>query len=225
MPVEEDSFTTACKRAKVHAPLLVARLAGETLQTMGACKSGPPALAIALPTLPAADSLYCREAAVPPCSAGGAAATAPHPKKVFHEAKNGSDWMQSWARVAGKPFDSPRRGVEIGAFGERAADPQVASNIAFAQSEFYADCEGAWSTCNQDERALWDTQWTARMRRIRKPAIGWAGDGVVKQLTDPQRWVSERRRLVDARQTPWLDGRASTSPAQALEGSEEGPLQ
>jgi hypothetical protein len=227
LPVEEDSFTTACKRGKAYTPALALRLAGETLQTIGACKSGEMALALAVPTFPLADTLYCKEAEERACSArGGQSGGKPHPKKVFAEAKNGSDWMQSWARVRGKPFDDARRGVELGAFGARGSEADRRSNVAFAQSEIYSDCEGAWSTCNKDEHALWDTQWTARMRRIAQPKISWGGDGVVKsELTDPRRWSSERQRLVESRQTPWLDGQATSEAARLLRSSEEGPLQ
>lgn len=229
LPVQEDEFKQACTRAKVYTAQLSNKLADQTLQTMqGACKSGPLALGFAAPHIIQADTEYCKENDQPACSGsgGGGASSAPHPKKVFDQAKNGNDYMASWTKVQGKKFDDGKKGVEVGAFGEKGSDFDNTKNIAFAQSEIYFDCTGKWDTCNKDQQAMWSTQWTARMRRIKQPTISFQNDSEVKQqLTDPKKWKQEREKLLTARKTPWLDGDATTAIAKTLSSSEEGPLQ
>lgn len=228
LPVAEDEFKTACTRAKVYTSQLSNKLADQTLQTMnGACKSGALALGFAAPHIANADTEYCKENDQPACTGGGGGGSAPHPKKVFDQAKNGNDYMASWTKVQGKAFDANgKKGVEVGAWNQKGAEVDNSKNIAFAQSEIFFDCTGGWSTCNKDQNAMWSTQWTARMRRIKQPTISFSNDSEVKtQLTDPRKWKQERDKLIQARKTPWLNGTPSTDAAKQLESSEEGPMQ
>jgi len=222
LPVEEDTWKTACKRGKPYAREFETRIAGPTLNSMGACMSGPESLMSALGKAGQIDTMHCDEARQPPCGGGS-----PHPKKVYQRAKNGNDYMQFWTKVEGKEFDNqPRRGVEVGAYQRSGKSVQESNNIGFAQSEIYFDCTGGFSSnsCNGDEHAMWSARWTARLRRIKQPTISFQGDGIVKnELTDPQRWNSMRNGLLSSRNTPW--GRGNTAAASDLKSSQEGPLQ
>jgi hypothetical protein len=203
------------------------RIAGPTLNTMsGACVSGPESLMQGLSQAGQIDRRHCDEARQPACSGGGGGG-APHPKKVYDKAKNGNDYMQFWTKVEGKEFDNqPRRGVEIAAYRKSSSSVQEQSNIGFAQAEIYFDCTGTFSSnsCNGDEHAMWSARWTARLRRVKQPTIGFQGDQIVKtQLANPQRWNSMRSSLLSARNTPW--GRGNTEVSNLLRSSQEGPLQ
>ena len=219
LPVEDDTFKTVCTRAKAYTPELVKKLADEKLQTMGSCKSGTLALADATPKLPQADTLYCKEAGAPPCGGSG-----PHPKKVAASAANGSSHMQFWSRVRGGDFDDARHAVDI-LEGTKGTDPKQASNVGFAQSEIYFDCEGTFAQCNQDQQAMYDTMWTARLRRVSTPTVSFAGDTTVKnEMADPARWDQQRSTLLSARQR--FGVRAPTTAAGTiLMAAGEGPLQ
>ena len=229
LPVAEDDFKTACTRAKVYTAQLANKLADQTLQTMqGTCKSGPLAIGFASPHIAQADTEYCKENEKAACTGSGSGTSgSPHPKKVFDAAKNGSDYMASWTKVQGKSFDANgKKGVEVGAWNQKGAEVDNTTNIAFAQSEIYFDCTGGWSTCNKDQGAMWSTQWTARMRRIKQPTVSFSNDSEVKtNLTDPRKWKQERDKLIQARKTPWLNSEPTTDAAKQLSSSEEGPLQ
>ncbi|MBX3193040.1 MAG: hypothetical protein KF819_39010 [Labilithrix sp.] len=220
LPIEEDTFKTVCTRAKKYTPELANKLADETLDTMkGACKSGPLAMADAAPKFPQADTLFCTEAQQPPCGGNG-----PHPKKVMAGAKNGSDHMQFWSRVDGEQTRDAGHAVDnLKNQNPAAVNAQV--NVGFAQSELYFDCTGAFTTCNQNEQAMYDTLWTARLRRIKSPTITFAGDTTVKQdIADPNKWAQLRRGLLDQRKQFWAS--APRGPAGGiLMSSQEGPLQ
>ncbi|MDB4944465.1 MAG: hypothetical protein JWP97_3999 [Labilithrix sp.] len=62
--------------------------------------------------------------------------------------------------------------VRLGTFGAKQtrplADPAGAKLPAWAQSELYFDCSGAWdgSDCNDDEEAMWSFRWRPRLRRF-----------------------------------------------------------
>lgn len=220
LPVEEDTFTTVCKRAKKYTAELATKLADEKLDTMkGSCKSGPLAMADASPKFPQADTLFCTEAKKAPCSGSG-----PHPKKVVQGASNGSDEMQFWSQVGGR--DLRDASGSINPFGPK--DPEKAdakSDVAFAQSEVYFDCTGEFSTCNKDEQAMYDTQWTARLRRISKPTISFSGDSTVKNdIADPTKWQNARKELFEKRKTVFAAG-PKTAAGTVLLSSTEGPLQ
>lgn len=225
LPVQEDTNQTACTRGKPYAPELVQRIAGPTLQTLGACKSGPLALADAAAKVPNIDREYCKEAQSPACTGGGGGGGSPHVKKVFSEAKNGNDYMAFWSQVRGKQFDKEREGVEIAAY-QKGKTYDEGNNIAFAQSEIYFDCTGDFATCNKDEHAMWAPRWTSRLRRVHTPVISFAGDTTVKQvLANNQRWNQMRKQLLESRNTPWGDGKPTKEAALLLMQSEEGPLQ
>jgi len=219
LPVEDDTFTTVCKRAKKYTPELANRLADETLDTMkGACKSGPLAMADAAPKFPQADTLFCTEAAKPPCGGGA------HPKKVMAGASNGSDHMQFWSRVDGEQLKDAGHAVD----NLKNTDPAAATaraNVGFAQSEIYFDCQGVFTTCNVEQQAMYDTLWTARLRRIKKPTLSFAGDTTVKtEIADPERWSALRKNLLDQRRTFWSMGPTGQA-GTILVTSQEGPLQ
>lgn len=224
LPVEEDSFREVCRRAKPYVWELALRIAGPSLHTMGACLSGGPALGLAAGDLSNPEGRVCREAASPPCSGGG-----PHPKKVWHEAKNGSDWMQYWAEVKGRDFDRARRGVEIAASEARAGGGGGrldALNLGFAQAEIFYDCAASWDalSCNGEENAMWDVRWTARLRRVHRPSIRFTNDAYVKDtLANPGYWQNKRGALMSARHPP--PNGAAGMEAGMLRASPEGPLQ
>lgn len=219
LPIEDDTFTTVCKRAKKYTPELAMKLADDTLDTIkGACKSGPLAMADAAPKFPQADTLFCTEAAKPPCGGGA------HPKKVMAGATNGSDHMQFWSRVDGETLKDAGHAVD-NIKNRDAAAAQTASNVGFAQSEIYFDCTGAFATANVEQQAMYDTQWTARLRRIKKPTLAFAGDTTVKtEIADPERWSSLRKGLLDQRRTFWSMGPTGQA-GTILTTSQEGPLQ
>jgi hypothetical protein len=210
LPVEDDSFGQACRRPRRHFDRIARRIAGpEMLDTFGECKSGDRAMAYATTLFATPESpVLCKEASSPPCSGG------PHPKKVIARAKNGTDDMQLWTEVQGRKFDTEsRRGVESGSYEVKGKAPLDALNIGFAQAELFFDCAGGWKTtaCNAEEGAMWNTRWTARLRRVHAPSISFAGDERVQTLTDPEGWRTIRQQLMRER-------------AGAL-GSAEGALQ
>ena len=225
LPVEDDTFKTVCKRTKPYVFEIAVRIAGpETLDTFGICKSGPLALALASGDLAnPSGGRVCREAAQAPCSGSG-----PHPKKVVSGGKNGSDHMQWWASLQGKDFDASRAGVEVGTKKKRGKEPDCALDIGFAQSEIYFDCRGGWrsSQCNQDEGAMWNTKWTARLRRVHTPTISFAGDAEVKNtLANPAHWDGIRSKLTGARRDASTGAVAGTEVANLAKDASEGPLQ
>lgn len=223
LPVEDDTFRNVCRRTRPYVWELALRIAGpRTLDTLGGCQSGAWALGLAAPDLSNPEGSVCREAAVPPCSGGG-----PHPKKVWHEAKNGHDYMQYWTRLYGRRFDRTRGGVEVTS-KERGSDPRRELNLGFAQGEIFYDCRGPWSSpaCNNaggEEDAMWNTRWTARLRRVHTPQISFSGDSIVKnELTSPSYWARLRDPLMSERRDP-LGG--SSEAASTLRAGSEGPLQ
>lgn len=226
LPVEDDTFKTVCKRTKPYVFEIAVRIAGpETLDTLsGACKSGPFALALASGDLSNPTSgRVCKEASNAPCSGNG-----PHPKKVVKDGRNGSDHMQWWVSLQGRDFDAVRSGVEVGTDHKKGKEPDRQLDIGFAQSEIYFDCRGSWtsSQCNQEEGAMWNTKWTARLRRVHKPTISFSGDGEVKNtLTDPAHWDGIRSKLTGARRDFTTGGPAGTEVANLAKDSSEGPLQ
>lgn len=228
LPVEQDEFGRACRRAKPYVDAIAFRIANETLKTIGPCKSGLEALGIASRSLSSPDNpMICRENAQPPCSAGGGG-SGPHPKKVFHEAKNGNDYMQVWSSLQGRPFDAHRSGIEVASYDTKGADPMQELNTSFAQAEIYFDCDGSFRSpsCNADEHAMWTTRWTARLRRVHKPEIGFENDAFVKNtLTDADHWNMARTSLLSKRRESGTGGPSKSEASRTLLGAEEGPLQ
>lgn len=89
------------------------------------------------------------------------------PAMMWAPAGNGHAFTHTWSRASGTPgfFGRDANGMSIAANG---AFPNVTqSNVAFAEAEFYFDCEGKWHECMGD--ATWSPNWTARMRRFRSP--------------------------------------------------------
>ena len=225
LPVEDDTFTNVCRRTQPYIREIAFRIAGpETLDTFGVCKSGPFAMALASGDLSnPTGGRVCREASVAPCSGSG-----PHPKKVVSTGKNGSDDMQWWVSLQGREFDAVRTGVEVGTDNKKGKAPDRSLDIGFAQSEIYFDCKGSWSSsqCNQQEGAMWNTKWTARLRRVHKPEISFAGDAEVKNtLTDPAHWDGIRSKLTGARRDFTTGAASTTEVANLAKDSTEGPLQ
>jgi hypothetical protein len=228
LPVEDDSFRAVCKRTRPYVQDIAREIAGPTtLDTIGDCRSGLEALGLAQRDLlnPEGGDV-CREAAQPPCTGSG-----PHPKKIADGGSNGSDLMQYWVSLHGKDGDDPRSGVEVAARSSAKSSAHAADrelDIGFAEAEFFFDCKGSWSGggCNQDEGAMWNTRWTARLRRVHKPSIGFDGDAEVKStLASPTHWAKLRSALSGVRHD-FTTGRAPTTEAAALlDDSEEGPLQ
>lgn len=89
------------------------------------------------------------------------------PAMVWEAASNGNVFMHTWSRVSGTPrlLSGDMRLISLAGNG---AAPQVRpSTVAVAMAEYYVDCEGVWSECQED--AMWAPNWTARMRRFRWP--------------------------------------------------------
>lgn len=218
LPVQDDGFEAVCKRAKPWVDEFAFQIASQTLQSMGSCKSGAFALALAEPDLQnPTNSRVCKERKNAPCSGSG-----PHPKKVFDQAKNGNDWMQVWSDVTATIDDRGRKGVEFGAPQKQGKDPSKDLGVGFAQAEVFFDCSGGWGSCNQDQNAMWDTKWRARMRRVHAPNISWGSDSRVKgELASADHWSGLRRPLVSQRKPrPWAQ-----APLSGELRSEEGPTQ
>jgi hypothetical protein len=55
--------------------------------------------------------------------------------------------------------------------------PNAAQEIAWAQAEFFYDCSGAWSSCNNDQNAMWNFRWRARFRLV-NPNAYLGGQGI-----------------------------------------------
>lgn len=216
LPVEDDNFREVCSRTRPFNQEIALRLASQTLHSMGTCQSGPWAFGFAQPNLLMPENPFvCREQG-----------SGPHPKKVFSEASNGSDYMQYWGRVQGRSFDSPRSGVEVGGGKAKGSDPARELDVGFSQSEFYYDCSGSWSSCNKSSNALWDTRWTARLRRVHAPTISFQGDGIVKnELTSGDHWASVRSEWLAQRRDFTTGGHPHTEEAAMLTNDTEGPLQ
>lgn len=223
LPVEEDSFKNVCERTRPYVQEVAVTLAAQ-LQTFGFCKSGPYALGVAQPDLLTPENpMMCREQRNAPCSDGGS--SGPHPKKVYSEASNGSDYMQYWAQVEGRSFDAPRSGVAISA-RSRGSDAPRELDVGFAESEFYFDCSGAWSSCNRKSDAMWDTRWTARLRRVHAPSVEFAGDSYVRdELASAEHWNGVRAAWLAQRRDFTTGAPADTEAARTLMDGQEGPLQ
>jgi|GEM_PF-6519487 len=227
LPVEDDTFKTVCKRTEPYVWEIAMRIAGpQTLDTLsGACKSGGIALALASGDLSnPTNARVCKEAKNAACSGSG-----PHPKKVVQGGKNGGDPMQWYVSVKGKEFDSGRKsGVEVASNGKTGKAMDTSLDIGFAESEIFFDCKGSWTggACNKDEGAMWNTKWTARLRRVHKPETSFSGDAEVRtKLADPQHWKSVRQPLVSDRRDFVTGSPASTEVANLAKESQEGPLQ
>lgn len=227
LPVDDDHFSNVCERTKPFLWEITLRIAND-LNTIGSCKSGGRALqyasAFELPN-PTKGSL-CKENANAPCSGSG-----PHPKKVVDGAKNGSDHMAWWVKVQGKDFDFSKKGVEIATKSKTGAASKADMTVGFAQSEIYYDCNGAWTSggCNgsgSTNDAMWDTKWTARLRRVHMPDNAFAGDTEVRmRLANAAYWQGVRGPLLNARRDFTTGGPAGTEAASLVLNSSEGPLQ
>lgn len=217
LPVEDDSFEAVCKRAKPWVYEFAVKIAKDTLDTFGSCKSGGLAMALASSDLSNPTGRICKEKQNAPCSGSG-----PHPKKVYEDAKNGNDWMQVWSEVNANLSDRGRHGVEVAAPEATGKDPEKALGMGFAQAEIFFDCSSGWSSCNRDEDAMWDSRWRGRLRRVHKPTISWGGDSKVKnELADPGHWSGKRNPLVSQRKPrPYSD-----APLASVLRSNEGPTQ
>lgn len=100
------------------------------------------------------------------------------PKKVKAGWQNGDDEAQIVGFTYGddKSLKIAPRGVLAGAEkGKVQIKTPVTSKIAFAQAEFFYDCEGRWKTSNcngtsdSDQQAMWNFFWRARLRRYNDP--------------------------------------------------------
>lgn len=220
LPVEDDSFKQVCKRAKPWVEEFAFKIANDTLHSIGQCKSGALALALASSDLEnPTGSRVCKEAQNAPCSGSG-----PHPKKVFSEAKNGNDWMQVWSDVTGTLDDRGRKGVNVASPRTESKDPSQDLGLGFAQAEIFFDCSSGWSSCNgSDEKAMWDAKWRGRMRRVHTPQISWGGDDarVKEELASADKWQGKRSPLARQRH-PASWGEA---PLKGELSSGEGPTQ
>lgn len=226
LPVEEDSFRAVCKRTKPYLFDLAYRMAQKLGTLGGSCTSGGMALGIAASALADPEHRNCWEASKPACFEGGGGGA--HPKRVYVKATNGNGYMQFWTKVDGKGFDYARKGVELGAFGERADDPLAILDMGYAESEIYFDCASGWGdrSCNGDSNAMWNTRWTARLRRVHDPEIEFpSGVYVHDVLANASFWSDARGNLMRRRRVPFTPDVARTDAARKLLGSQEGPLQ
>jgi hypothetical protein len=90
---------------------------------------------------------------------------------------NGSDKAQILAienGSGGATTYSPKF-VTIASQGRvSAADPTVAKGqtLSASQAEFFYDCTGSWDSCDNDEEALWNFHWRARLRMTNPNVFG-----------------------------------------------------
>lgn len=96
------------------------------------------------------------------------------PYVVYAPAKNGNDWMQTWAINIGPSLaDTSESHVGLAARRDSKYTKQAKATGYFAQSEFYFDCSDDWGStlCNKADNATFAIKWRARMRRVELPAI------------------------------------------------------
>lgn len=101
---------------------------------------------------------------------GRAAKFTSRPAIIWSSAKNGNVAMHVWSWAQGQPrlFRATQQGISIADKGRMPA--VTPDDSAVAMSEFYFDCETAWTfECLED--APWAPNWTARMRRFRDPLL------------------------------------------------------
>jgi hypothetical protein len=109
-------------------------------------------------------------------------------KRVFKQARNGSDHMQVYSFVRGRAsfISGSDKGVEAPTWGaaEVAEPGGTYEDLGVAQAEYYydqteeaADADLCWHPCpagltweSYEENALWNLRWRARMRRYRIPS-------------------------------------------------------
>ena len=118
---------------------------------------------------------------------GGPASRAP--KKVSAGTKNGSGDFQVWGIAIGgrAQLATAPKIVHLATFGRKEPEPLPAlATLAFGTAEFYFDCKGSWDSrdCNDEEGAMWDLRWRARLRTARFPqgSAGTALDTAVSQV-------------------------------------------
>jgi hypothetical protein len=66
-------------------------------------------------------------------------------------------------------------GLRVATFGRDSVN-ELDLGLAFAQAEFFYDCDDVWTaaSCNAGEEALWNFRWRARLRRANLGAAGTA---------------------------------------------------
>jgi hypothetical protein len=87
---------------------------------------------------------------------------------------NGSEQLQLWAFVPSNHDDNKAKIVPIGSRGRAAAPVASVSNTYFAQAEYFYNCAEAWDdgACNDNDNAMFNLRWQARLRRVHIPSIG-----------------------------------------------------
>jgi hypothetical protein len=81
-------------------------------------------------------------------------------------------------------------GLRVATFG-RESVKELDQGLAFAQAEFFYDCDDVWTaaSCNAGEEALWNFRWRARLRRA---SLGGLGTAVTAPLiADWQRGIAQ----------------------------------
>lgn len=150
------------------------------------------------------------------------------PYVVYQPAKNGNNWMQTWAiNIAPTLMDSSESRVGVAARQNLKYTKDEQAMLYVAQAEFYFDCEREWTatTCNFQERALYAIKWRARMRRVELPAIASMGvDAGLAAITSSDTYKDGKKSIIDriAGGSTGVSRSALTATLGALAGNLEG---
>jgi hypothetical protein len=98
------------------------------------------------------------------------------PYVVFGAGRNGNEWFQTYALNVGPDFEDENERKIALAKGPNTLAKYMANEKPFgyaSQAEFYFDCDQKWNDdhCNNEDNALFQIKWRARLRRIAVPSL------------------------------------------------------
>lgn len=100
---------------------------------------------------------------------GSESADGKTPKQVS-DFRNGNETGQLMAIALGDALKlrRPAQLVRVGALKDARAlgDSFEAQIPSFAQAEYFFDCDRNWDACNENQEAMWQLRWRARLRRF-----------------------------------------------------------
>jgi hypothetical protein len=98
------------------------------------------------------------------------------PFVVFGAGRNGNEWFQTYALNVQPEFEDENERKIALAKGPNTLAKYIANEkpIGYvSQAEFYFDCDEKWTDdhCNNEDNALFQIKWRARLRRIEAPSL------------------------------------------------------
>lgn len=152
--------------------------------------------------------------------------------KVYSQAKNGNDWMQTWAlNISPKVKDTSEARVGFASKQYRNYTTEEGAALYVSQAEFYFDCDGEWKDpgCNGNghEHAMFAIKWRARMRRVELPSLASMAAGASLDAVTSAEVYSDAKKsvvgdLMDAMNASGVGRAALTAAVNKAAGKVEG---